>query len=184
MEAHKTDAVDRLDARASRGSLMARARAAADVARTHAIAVDTQARFPREAFEEIRRQRLLGIQVPAALDGEQAGLEALADVCFALGQACASTGLIFAMHQIKVACIVRHTKGNANLQRIVRRFATEQLLLASSTTEGQAGGNVRASEAAVEHAGDTVTLERKATVISYALEADGIVTTARRAARW
>ena len=58
----------------------------------------------------------------------------------------------------------------------------EELLLASSTTEGQAGGNVRSSEAAVEHVGEEVTLERKATVISYGLEADGIVTTARRAA--
>ena len=54
--------------------------------------------------------------------------------------------------------------------------------MASSTTEGQAGGNVRSSEAAIEHDGEQVTLERKATVISYAVEADGIVTTARRAA--
>ena len=54
--------------------------------------------------------------------------------------------------------------------------------MASSTTEGQAGGNVRSSEAAVEHDGEQVTLERKATVISYAVEADGVVTTARRAA--
>ncbi len=34
----------------------------------------------------------------------------------------------------------------------------------------------------VEHVGENVTLERKATVISYAVDADGIVTTARRAA--
>ncbi len=86
------------------------------------------------------------------------------------------------MHQIKMACIVRHFKNNAAHERILRRIVAEQLLLASSTTEGQAGGNVRSSEAAVEHDGEQVTLERKATVISYAVEADGIVTTARRAA--
>jgi acyl-CoA dehydrogenase len=86
------------------------------------------------------------------------------------------------MHQIKIACIVRHAKGNLTLERILRRVADEQLLLASSTTEGQAGGNVRSSEAPVERDGTYVTLERKATVISYAIEADGIVTTARRAA--
>ena len=51
--------------------------------------------------------------------------------------------LIYAMHQIKMACIVRHLKGNAALERILRQVAAEQLLLASSTTEGQAGGNVR-----------------------------------------
>jgi len=167
---------------AGRGTdLLARARAAADVARLNAAAVDAEGRFPAEAFAELRRQRLLGSMVPAALDGEGAGIAEIADVCYILGQACSSAALIYAMHQIKVACIVRHTRDNPALNQILRRIATEQLLMASSTTEGQAGGNVRSSEAAVEHEGELVTLERKATVISYAVEADGIVTTARRA---
>jgi acyl-CoA dehydrogenase len=162
--------------------LTARARAAADAARAHAAAVDAEARFPSEAFAEIRKQRLLGIQVPQVLGGESATIGEIADVCYILGQACSSTGLIYAMHQIKMACITRHTKGNVSLERILGRIAAEQLLMASSTTEGQAGGNVRSSEAPVEHDGKEVTLERKATVISYAVEADGVVTTARRAA--
>jgi len=162
--------------------LIARARAAAEVAKTNATAVDAEARFPGESFAEIRKQRLLGIQVPQALGGEGASIAEIADVCYILGQACSSTALIYAMHQIKMACIVRHTQGNGTLERVLGRIAAEQLLMASSTTEGQAGGNVRSSEAAVEHDGEHVTLERKATVISYAVEADGIVTTARRAA--
>ena len=162
--------------------LTARARASADVARVNATAVDAEARFPGEAFAELRKQRLLGIQVPQALGGESAVIAEIADICYILGQACSSTALIYAMHQIKMACIVRHYKGNAAHEKILRRIASEQLLMASSTTEGQAGGNVRSSEAAVEHDGAQVTLERKATVISYAVEADGIVTTARRAA--
>jgi acyl-CoA dehydrogenase len=161
--------------------LTARARAAAEAAKTNAAAVDAEARFPNESFTEIRKQRLLGIQVPQSLGGEGANIAEIADVCYILGQACSSTALIYAMHQIKMACIVRHAKGNAALERILGRIAGEQLLMASSTTEGQAGGNVRSSEAAVVHDGGQVTLERKATVISYAVEADGIVTTARRA---
>jgi acyl-CoA dehydrogenase len=161
--------------------LLGRARAAARVALEHAAAVDAEGRFPSEAFAELRRQQLLGVMVPTALDGEGASLAQLADVCYALGQACSSTALIYAMHQIKMACIVRHAQGNPVLEHILRRVATEQLLMASSTTEGQAGGNVRSSEAAVEHHEGRITLERKATVISYAVEADGIVTTARRA---
>jgi acyl-CoA dehydrogenase len=162
--------------------LTARARAAAEVANASAAAVDAEARFPSEAYAEIRKQRLLGIQVPQSLDGEGASLDDLSDVCYILGQNCSSTGLIYAMHQIKIACIVRHCKGNPTLERILRRVATEQLLFASSTTEGQAGGNIRSSEAAIEHEADKITLERKATVISYGMDADGIVTTARRAA--
>lgn len=161
--------------------LVARARAAATVTVEHAAAVDAESRFPSEAFAEIRKQRLLGIQVPQALEGEGATLAEIADVCFTLGQACGATGLIYAMHQIKIACIARHAQGQIALEGVLRRIAGEQLLMASSTTEGQAGGNVRASEAPVVREGDQVTLERKATVISYAIEADGIVTTARRA---
>jgi acyl-CoA dehydrogenase len=74
-----------------------------------------------EAFAEIRKQRLLGIHgAPQALGGEGASIAEIADVCYILGQACSSTALIYAMHQIKMACIVRHTKGNAALERILR----------------------------------------------------------------
>ncbi|HEY4970162.1 MAG TPA: acyl-CoA dehydrogenase family protein [Steroidobacteraceae bacterium] len=161
--------------------MTARARAAADVAKMTAAAVDAEARFPKESFAEIRKQRLLGIQVPQAQGGEGASIAEVADICYILGQACSSTALIYAMHQIKMACVVRHAKGSAALERILSRIAAEQLLMASSTTEGQGGGNVRSSEAAIEHDGPNVTLERTATVISYAVDADGVVTTARRA---
>jgi acyl-CoA dehydrogenase len=180
VETHRLPGVRIPSARQS--DLTARARAAADVATSHAAAVDADARFPGEAFAELRKQRLLGIQVPQSLDGEGASIAEIADVCYILGQACSSTGLIYAMHQIKMGCIVRHFKNDPVHERILRHIVAEQLLMASSTTEGQAGGNVRSSEAAVEHDGAQITLERKATVISYAVEADGIVTTARRAA--
>jgi acyl-CoA dehydrogenase len=162
------------------GDLKSRSRAAAAVAATHAGAVDREPRFPAEALEAIRLQRLLGIMVPKALGGESAGIADVADVCYQLGQSCAATGMIYAMHQIKTACLVRHRRDSLALDRLLRRLAAEQLLLASSTTEGQTGGNVRASEAPVIREGDRISLERRATVISYGMQADGIVTTARR----
>jgi acyl-CoA dehydrogenase len=176
------------EARAGAGAaltedLLTRARTVAAIAANHAMAVDSAARFPAEAFQSVRAQRLLGVQVPKALGGEGRGIADVADVCYQLGQACGSTGMIFAMHQIKVACIMRHMGENATLQRMLRRLCAEQLLLASSTTEGQGGGNIRSSEAPVEHQeGGRITLERKASVISYGAYADGVVTTARRAA--
>jgi acyl-CoA dehydrogenase len=176
------------EARAGAGAtateaLPTRANTVAAVAADHAIAVDSAARFPAEAFQAVKAQRLLGIQVPKALGGEGLGIGDVADVCYQLGQACASTGMIFAMHQIKVGCVMRHMGENATLQRMLRRLCTEQLLLASSTTEGQGGGNIRSSEAPIEHhEGGRISLERRASVISYGAYADGVVTTARRAA--
>src|SRR5581483_4613355 len=83
--------------------------------------------------------------------------------------------------QTKVACLVRHGRRNPYMEALMRRIAGEQLLLASSTTEGQNGGNLRASAAAVGRNEQDVTLLRDATVISYGAEADGLVTIARRA---
>jgi acyl-CoA dehydrogenase len=162
-------------------SLKVRAQAVAAVAAKHASAVDLESRFPAEAFEAIKAQHLLGIFVPSPLGGEAASVADVADVCYQLAQGCASTGMIYAMHQVKTACIVRHRHGSATLERLLRRLCAEQLLLASSTTEGQSGGNVRSSEAAVQYADGRISLERRASVISYGAAADGIVTTARRA---
>jgi acyl-CoA dehydrogenase len=169
-------------ASAAAPTLHARVQAAASVAATHAAAVDAAARFPAEALASIKAQRLLGIRVPASLGGEGLSLSEVADVCYQLGQSCASTGMIYAMHQLKVACLVRHRRESLALERLVRRVAAEQLLLASSTTEGGAGGNVRSSEAPIQYSGSRIQLERQATVISYGAYADGLVTTARRTA--
>lgn len=162
--------------------LDSRAQAVAAIAARHAGSVDAESRFPQEAFEAARAQRLLGILVPRALGGEGAPIAEVADVCFRLGQACASTGMIYAMHQVKVACLVRHKHDSAAIDALLRRLCAEQLLLASSTTEGQAGGNVRSSEAAAMPENGGISLERQATCISYGAHADGIVTTARRSA--
>src|SRR5262249_2229423 len=126
-----------------------RAQAAAAVAAAHAAAADREARFPSEAFSAIRAQRLLGLLVPVELGGEAASLSDGGDVCYVLGRACGSTAMIFAMHQIMVACLVRHAAGSAWHQELMRRLAAEQLLLASSTTEGQGGGDLRKSDCAV-----------------------------------
>jgi acyl-CoA dehydrogenase len=162
-------------------SLIERAARVASVAAADAEAVDREGSFPHKAFEMAREQKLLGVMIPAELGGLNASIYDVTDICYTLGRACASTAMIYAMHTTKVACVVRHGHGIPWMETVMRRVARDQWLLASSTTEGENGGNIRASAAAVDHAGDTVTLTRDATVISYGAEADGLVTIARRA---
>ena len=161
--------------------LMDRAEQVARVAAEQAEDVDVRGRFPREAMAALKAERLLGAMVPARLGGEGASITELAEVCHRLGQACASTAMIFAMHQIKAACLVNHYEGSAWHADFLRELAISQLLLASSTTEGQGGGDVRSSLAPIERDGATIRLERAATVMSYGAQADAVVTTARRA---
>ena len=159
-------------------SLPVRAARAAEIAAAPANAVDAESRFPAEAMDALRSEKLLGIMVPSALGGEEASVADVVDVCYALGRACSSTGMIYAMHQVKAACVAYHGMENSWQRDFLGRMVTDQLLLASSTTEGKGGGNVRSSEAPVEHADGRIVLVRDASVISYGAQADAVVTTA------
>ena len=163
-------------------SFTVRAQKVAAVAAAHAAAVDSGSRFPAEAMAAAREQRLLGVAVPLEFGGEGAGISEIADICYALGRACASTAMVYAMHQTKVACLTRHGRSSPWHQLLMRRICAEQMLLASSTTEGDRGGDIRNSTAPIERQGARIALERSATVISYGEAADAIVTTARRSA--
>jgi len=162
-------------------SFLPRTAAVAAVAAAEAADVDRAARFPQAAIDAARQQKLLGAQIPTAFGGYGASVFDITDMCYTLGRACSSTAMIFAMHQTKVACLVRHGTGSAWHETLMRRVASEQLLLASSTTEGQNGGNIRSSSAAIDCSETGISLVRNATVISYGAQADGIVTIARRA---
>ncbi|WP_211109512.1 acyl-CoA dehydrogenase family protein [Azospirillum tabaci] len=161
----------------------AMAAGAAAIAGRHADSVDREARFPTEAFAALKEARLLGLMVPRDFGGGGGGLADAAAVAHALAQKCPSSGLIYAMHQIQVACLVRHGQGSDWHRGFLERLAGEQLLLASATTEAGIGGDVRSSACAVEdETGAAFRLEKQATVISYGQEADAILVTARRTA--
>jgi acyl-CoA dehydrogenase len=141
--------------------------------------VDRRARFPVESLDAMRAEGLLSILVPASLGGKGAGILETAKVVAALGQHCASTAMICAMHQIQVACLVRHGH-NDHLRAFKEDLVTRQPLLASATTEVGVGGDVRTSVCALERENGRFRLEKQAPVISYGEQADGVLATARR----
>lgn len=166
---------------AAEKAMIAKARAIAKIAAEHAGDVDAHSRFPKEAFEALRRERLLGIMIPAAQGGEQASLSTIAEICSVLAQGCSSTGMIYAMHQIKLSSLVIHCGSDAWHSGFMTRIASEQLLLASATTEGGGvGGDLRSSVCGVVRDGDDFTLEKEGCLISYGAQADAILITARR----
>ncbi len=161
-------------------SLVQRAqRIAEEVAGPAADDVDRKARFPVEAVDAMRAAHMLGALVPTDLGGEAAPITDVADAVAALGRHCASTAMIFAMHHMQAACLVRH--GRSSLLRDFQHEVAEQdLLLASATTEGGIGGDLRSSVCAVEQADGRFRLEKDAPVISYGRYADAVLATCRR----
>ena len=165
----------------SPSTLMAeRIEAAVAVARQHADAVDADARFPYETFSALRAGGLLGLMLPVAVGGEGASVSDVASVCYALGRACSSSAMIYAMHQANIACLSQNPDDNPRFTSYLRRIAERQLLIASSTTEGQNGANIRSSVSAVIRNDKGFSLSRDASVVSYGDAADVILSTARR----
>src|SRR5947209_4785721 len=88
--------------------------------------VDTRARFPLEPVGALRSAGALGWQVPTEFGGAGAKIDVLSDATFELSRRCAATGMIFAMHQIQIACIVRHNAGSRWFANYLRRVVDEQ----------------------------------------------------------
>jgi acyl-CoA dehydrogenase len=166
---------------AARGSVEAARRIGEAVAGPMADAVDREARFPHEAIAALRDERLLGAFVPRALGGLGASIAELAAACEALGRSCASTAMIYAMHQIEVVCLVRHALSSPFFRDYLAELARHEWLIASATSEIGVGGDLRRSICAVERLGPRIRVSKRAPVISYGEEADAILLTARRA---
>jgi hypothetical protein len=148
--------------------LEAARRIGAGVAGPAAEAVDRDARFPHEAIAALREQRLLGAFVPEELGGRGATIAELAAVCETLGRFCASTAMIYAMHQIEVTCLVRHGLSTPFFRSYLAELAEREWLIASATSEVGVGGDLRRSVCALILAADRFAH-------AVAVEAEGFV---------
>ena len=156
------------------------ARVADEVAAKHAAAVDAEGRFPKETFEALKRERLLGCWIPVEYGGEGVSFTEICALVARLGQACGSSAMVYGMHQIKMSSLIQHSVGSDWHLDFMRECARDQLLLGSATTEGGIGGDLRNSICAVVVKDGRYELTKQATCISYGWEADAILATCRR----
>jgi acyl-CoA dehydrogenase len=156
-------------------------RIASEVAAPAADSVDREGRFPDEAVAALKKGHFMSALAPKSLGGLGCGMVELAAMCQALGEHCASAAMVFAMHQIQVACIVRHGMSQAFFRAYVAELIERQQVIASVTSEVGIGGEMRTSLCAVEPRGDRFGLVKDASTISYGAQADDLLVTARRA---
>jgi acyl-CoA dehydrogenase len=154
---------------------------ASQVAGPAADSVDREGRFPHETIAALKKARMMSVFVPKALGGPGCGMIELASMCEALAQHCSAAGMVFAMHQIQVACIVRHGVSQAFFKTYLEELIEKQNVIASVTSEVGVGGEMRTSLCAVETNGDRFSLTKDASTISYGEQADDLLVTARRA---
>lgn len=142
--------------------------------------VDREARFPTESINSLKKLSLLSCYVPAQFGGMELSVKQLCKVCEVLGEYCASSAMVFAMHQIQVACIVHHRDSSTHFQTVLEELVLKQYLFASATTEMGVGGNLRKSICSLEIEGNKFNLKKNAPVISYGRNADAVMVTCRK----
>ncbi len=168
--------VSRRDPRAIASALKQVAATAAE----HADAVDRNARFPHEAVAALRDAGLLAAMIPTQLGGLGLAFPPIAAATCTLGEACAATAMIFAMHQIQIACLVRHAGTSPWHMNLLRHVAANGLLVASVTSEVGVGGQMRISRCAIESDGASLSVHKQSSALSYGAQADVFLLTARR----
>jgi acyl-CoA dehydrogenase len=157
-------------------------RIADEIAAPNADSVDKEARFPVETVDALRETRALSALIPEELGGGGVPFEVVAAACFELGKRCGASAMVYAMHQIQIACIVRHLDDAPWFEDYLREVARDQRLVASVTSEVGTGGDLGKSVAAVTPGDDgQASFEKQAPTVSYGAYADDLFTTLRRA---
>jgi len=150
-----------------------------EVIAKHAEPVDVDARFPEESFSALKQEKLLSAYIPQRFGGYGLSIQQICRVSETLARYCASTAMIYAMHQIQVACVVHHGR-TPWFEQFMGDIVAHQLLLASATTELGVGGDLRSSLCFLHVDNETFQLEKQAPVISYGDRADAILITCRK----
>ncbi len=123
-----------------------------DVARERiapgAVAVDADRAFPRAAIDALAEQGALGLMVPAAAGGAGGGLTELVAACEAVGEACASSGMVFLMHSVTAATVA--AGGGERANGYLEQMAAGEVLGSLAFSERGTGAHFYAPELAAE----------------------------------
>ncbi len=147
-----------------------------EAAAPNAASVDKDSRFPVETLAALKRERLMGLLVPAELGGKGASLTEVADLCCVLAQSCASSGMIYANAQHQAA----QPRCRRRRQCVASRFHEARRRRAARCSPPRrprpASAAICATASAVpsRRQDGEFSLVKDATVISCARQADAI----------
>lgn len=108
--------------------------------------VDRDRVFPEQAISKLGSGGALGLLVPADLGGVGGGLWALAEACEAVGGACASTGMVFLMHQVCAATVAGAGGSGARAGELLEGMAAGRVLGTLAFSERGTGAHFYAPE--------------------------------------
>ncbi|MES2467770.1 MAG: acyl-CoA dehydrogenase family protein [Verrucomicrobiota bacterium] len=138
----------------------------------HAAEVDEKGRFPAESLQALAEAGLSGLLVPVELGGLGQSLRVLAAVVDTVAQHCASTAMIFMMHQCGVNCYLANP---GRFEAVLRDCAAGRHLSTLAFSEKGSRSQFWAPVSRAVAAADGVTLSAEKSWVTSAGHADGIV---------
>ncbi|MGA4605129.1 acyl-CoA dehydrogenase family protein [Pseudoalteromonas maricaloris] len=137
-----------------------------------AIQYDLSGDFPEKSISKMRELKLLSSLIPEEYGGLGLTINEVGELCETLGMYCSSSALIFAMHQMNVACIVYGNDNEPFLDATLADISKRQLLVCSATSENGVGGNIRNSHCYVSREKRGFVLEKHCPIVSYGKYSD------------
>jgi len=138
---------------------------ASSVVAAGAAAVDRDRVYPADGLKALGAAGALGLVVPTEHGGAGGGLTALAEACEAVGAACASTGMVFLMHEVTAATIA--IGGGERAAALLPRLATGEAIGTLAFSERGTGAHFYNPELRAERTNGSVTITgRKSFVTS------------------
>jgi acyl-CoA dehydrogenase len=143
---------------------------------------DTGGAFVAEAISSLQVTGLLGMLAPVDLGGPGATIADVSLVCERIGRRSASLAMVFAIHQVQVATLLRHGRSAFLAAFVGDMVVGRQALLAAAASEPGVDGGGRPGSFAVGENG-VFALRMLAPTIAYREHADGILVAVPRGAK-
>ena len=157
-------------------------RFAKDVVAPQARAIDREERFPKETYQQLAGLGLLGVNVPSALGGSEAGVVSYALAMMEMSAACASTSVGMAVTNMCGELISNYGSEALRQKYVPRLTSGEAIAGAFALSEPHCGSDAAALRTTSKKQGDTYVLDGSKQWITSGAYAGVMVVWARTAA--
>lgn len=137
--------------------------------------VDRDGRFPKEAYNELRKQGYMGLIVPKEYGGMGGGAKEHAEVVHALSNYCATTGLCYMMHNAGTKCLIDYGTEEQK-KEFLPKIAKGEVAIALAYSESGSGTHFGSPDMTETKSGSRIILNGRKSFVTSALFADYYLT--------
>lgn len=137
--------------------------------------VDKDGRFPKEAYDALRKQGFMGLLVPKSYGGAELSIVEHTQICFELAKFDATTALCYMMHNTGTAGIAKYGS-KAMKDEILPKIASGEVAIALAYSESGSGTHFGSPDLSEKQDGNARILQGRKSFVTSAKQADFYLT--------